>query len=322
MGDTQAPVTYLSLVQSCDNFPYDNNIEDNYYQLFLPEDDEPYGYLLPETVRKMPWTARFRVRHDKPRSVTVVDASQGTDPRGAINEAFAELVDICLEENRFHILDGQHSEPFAIVGYAKQPVHIERFASALFGITARGAALVAYTVTAEGSMRLWIPRRAEHLYTGAGMLDITVAGGVRAGATPFDTVVQEAHEEASFPGNFTRGRVRSRGVLTYISTTGGPGFPGEKGLVVPLMIFVYDMEVPPDIVPKPHDGEVKDFRCLSVEEVQRALLNGEFKDDAAAVMIDFLIRHGVVTADNERDFVEISIHLHRRLPFRTAPRKQ
>ncbi|KAI1081098.1 hypothetical protein F5B20DRAFT_536772 [Whalleya microplaca] len=313
MGNLKAPVTHLSLIQSCDNFPYNVHIEDSYYQLFLPEDDQPHGYLLPETVQKMPWTAQFHVCHDKPRSVTVIDASQGNDTCSAINRAFEELVDICIKENLFHILDGKHSEPFAIVG-ANDPIHIERFASALFGITSQGATMIAYTMIDE-SMKMWIPRRAEHLYTHPGMLDITVAGGVKAGVTPFETILQEAHEEASFAEDFTRARVRSRGVLTYISTTGA-NFPGEKCLVIPDILFVYDMEIPPDVVPRPYDDEVKGFSCMTVSEVQQALLNQEFKPDAAAVIIDFFIRHGIITADNEDDFVEINMRLHRKLPFK------
>jgi hypothetical protein len=35
-------------------------------------------------------------------------------------------------------------------------------------------------------------------------------------------------------------------------------------------------------------------------------------------LVDFLIRHGIITPENEPDFVEISMRLHRRLPFRTG----
>ena len=33
-------------------------------------------------------------------------------------------------------------------------------------------------------------------------------------------------------------------------------------------------------------------------------------------MIDFFIRHGITSADNERDSAEINMRLHRTLPFR------
>jgi 8-oxo-dGTP pyrophosphatase MutT (NUDIX family) len=264
----------------------------------------------------MPWTSDFSVKHGHPRSVTVLDHSQGKDTARNVNAAFEKIVQTCLQKDLFHVLDRKHSEPFSIIG-ANFPVSIERFASPLFGITSRGAHLIAYTQTADG-MKIWIPRRSEHLYTSPGKLDSTVAGGVKDGVTPFETIIQEGNEEASLSEPFMRQNVRSRGVITYISTT-GPDFPGEKGLFIPDIIYVYDLQLSDEVVPKPHDDEVKDFRCLTVKEAQHALLTQEFKPDSAAVLIDFMIRHGIITAENEKDFVEINMHLHRRLPSRTRP---
>ncbi|KAI1766448.1 hypothetical protein GGR53DRAFT_486105 [Hypoxylon sp. FL1150] len=306
--------TYLSLLEASDSFPYDPTSAGRYYQLLLPNDDQPHGYLLPETVQKMPWTPDFHVSHSQPRSVTVLDSSGGKDTAGSVNAAFQKLVDICVEQKLFHILDGKHSEPFSIVS-AKYPVHLERFSAALFGITCRGSYIIAYTKANDGTMRLWIARRAAHLYTGAGMLDGTVAGGIKAGHSPLETVIHEADEEASLPEALVRERVRSVGVITYIGVTGAE-FPGEKGLVVPLINYMHDLELPGDVFPKPNDDEVEQFYCMTVPEVQKALLNGEFKADSAVALVGFFIRHGVITADNEKDFIEINMRLHRRLPFR------
>ncbi|KAI1210716.1 NUDIX hydrolase domain-like protein [Annulohypoxylon truncatum] len=312
--------TFLSLLESCDNFPYDIIPSEVYYQLFLPNDDQPHGYLLPETVQKMPWTAHFQVTHIQPRSVTVLDSSKGADTPGAVNAAFAELINTCIEQNTFHVIARTHSEPFAILS-ARYPVRMERFASALFGITSQGAYITAYTRdAADGQMRLWIPRRAKHLYTSPGLLDSTVAGGIRDGETPLDTLIHEADEEASLPEELVRERVRSVGVLTYVCAT-ADDFPGEKGLVIPDIIYVHDLELPGDVVPKPNDDEVEVFYSMSVEEVRERLLNGEFKPDSAAVLIDFFIRHGIITAANERDYIELNTRLHRRLPFRTPLQK-
>lgn len=38
------------------------------------------------------------------------------------------------------------------------------------------------------------------------------------------------------------------------------------------------------------------------------------------VAIDFMIRHGFITADNEPDYIELSYHIHRKLPF-PGPKK-
>ncbi|KAI7165550.1 hypothetical protein D0869_09967 [Hortaea werneckii] len=310
--------TYLDLVRDTDNFPLDPAAKDSYYELYLPYDDTPHGYLLEETVDKMPWTNRFTVQREHPRRVTVHDTSEGKDTSKAVNEAFAEVINECVDRKLFHLLDGKHSEPFAILG-ANYPAYLERFAAALFGTMQCGASMVCYTNTPEG-MKLWIPRRAAHLYTGANMLDNTVAGGVKAGAAPLETLIREADEEASLPEDLVRRLVRARGVLTCMQTT-GPEFKGEKGLVLPDVNYVYDMELPEGVVPKPHDEEVKDYYCMSVSDVQTALLNREFKEGPALVVIDFLMRHNIITPETEPDYVDISMHLHRRLPFRIAPSK-
>lgn len=265
----------------------------------------------------MPWSSDFSIQHSHPRKVTVLDSSNGRDTANAVNAAFQNIIDKCIEQDLFHVLDHRHSEPFAVVGarYAT-PVYVERFAAALFGITSRGAHMVAYCYDG-GKMKIWIPRRSAHLYTYPNMLDTTVAGGVKSGVSPFQTIVEESDEEASLPEALVREKARCRGVISHMNVT-GDDFPGEKGLVTPDYVYVYDIELPRDVVPKPHDDEVNSFTLMSVEELKAALLREEFKPDSAAVLVEFLVRHGVITPENEPDFVEISMRLHRRLPFRTG----
>ncbi|KAI5927898.1 hypothetical protein F4810DRAFT_162710 [Camillea tinctor] len=321
MADDSDNKSLLPIVETFDNFPYDAASEAEYYKLYLPGSSEPHGYLHPATVAKMPWDSHFQIIHDPPRRVCILAPSSGPSPSATVNRALASVVDTCVSQRLFHVLDGQHSEPFAIPG-APYAVAVERFAAALFGITSRGASLTAYTTASPGGavQDLWIATRAARLYSFPSALDTTVAGGVKAGATARDTLLAEAAEEASLPAGLVRARAVSAGVLTYVSATGGAaGWPGEKGLAVPDVVYVYDCELAGDVVPVPGDGEVEGFAKMGVREVRERLLRGEFKPDAAAVLIDFLMRHGVVTAENEENFVEISMRLHRRLPFRIAP---
>ncbi|EGP89433.1 uncharacterized protein MYCGRDRAFT_38554, partial [Zymoseptoria tritici IPO323] len=291
---------------------------EEYYQLYLPSDDRPHGYIIPEIVSKMPWTDQFSVEHEHPRRVTILDVSNRSDFARTITAAFQELVDTCIDRNLFRVLSGRHSEHVTILSAQyDRPVCIERFAANLFGVTRSGAHLIAYTTSRSDEMKIWVPRRSPHLFTYPNLLDSTVAGGVKAGASPLQTVVEEANEEASLPEELVCRCARSRGVVSHMGLT-GKGFAGEQGLVEPNYMYVYDLELPADIVPRPHDDEVEAFHCMSVEEVQTALLAEAFKPDSAAVMVDFLIRHGFITPENEPDFVEISMRLHRTLPFRTG----
>ena len=271
--------------------------------------------MLPSVVSSMPWTVDFNVDHHHRTVRLLIDTSKD-DQSSASTLALSNLITIAIHENTFSILHGQHSELYPIIG-ANYPVAIERFARSLFGIVARGAHLTVFTRTKAG-LKIWVPRRSPTLFTYPNCLDTTVAGGVTVGEGPFECVIREAAEEASLPEEFVRKNAYSCGVLSYVGTNDARG-GGEKGLVSPDVIYVHDLEVSEDVVLKPGDEEVSEFYLWGVEEVKEALARAEFKTNSALVMIDFLMRHGCITPENEKDYVEISARMHRRLPFPTAP---
>jgi len=69
------------------------------------------------------------------------------------------------------------------------------------------------------------------------------------------------------------------------------------------------------MTPKPSDGEVESFFLWSVDTVKEALSEGRFKMNCAICLIDFMIRHGIVTAENEPNYYEIVERIHRRISF-------
>jgi len=81
--------------------------------------------------------------------------------------------------------------------------------------------------------------------------------------------------------------------------------------------YVYDLELPESVVPKPSDDEVEGFELMNVEDVKEALRQGEFKPNCAMVLLDFFVRHGVLTAEDD-GYIELVARLHRRLEFPTV----
>jgi hypothetical protein len=109
-------------------------------------------------------------------------------------------------------------------------------------------------------------------------------------------------------------KARCTGCITYFYTSGS-GSGGEMGLMQPECQFVYDLDLTGiEVELKPCDNEVAGFECLSLDGVRKALVSGEFKYNCALIIIDFLIRHGIVT-EKEQGFIEIGARLHRRLDF-------
>jgi 8-oxo-dGTP pyrophosphatase MutT (NUDIX family) len=148
------------------------------------------------------------------------------------------------------------------------------------------------------------------------MLDNAVAGGIASGESPFESLVRECGEEASLDEEFVRSSARACGTVTYWYIRDERA-GGETNLMQPEVQYVYDLELPEDTIPKPGDDEVEEFYLWGVEEVQEAMRRGEFKPNCALVVLDFLVRHGILTTENERDYIEIVSRLHRKLEFPT-----
>lgn len=259
----------------------------------------------------MPWPTQFRIDHQK-LTVHIEEPSAGQDPSASVIAAFKAAIDVAIAKDVFRCLGGRHSEPYSIPG-APYPVHFERFAASLFGITTRGAHLTAYTFVDEKLM-IWVPRRSQKVGTWKGMLDSTVAGGVAANETPFENIVREAAEEASLSDELVRSHAKQVGVLTYMGLSQGEN-GWEKGMALPDMVCVYDLELPSHVIPRPCDEEVKEFQLMDIAELKQRMLAKEFKPNSAVIMLDFLIRHGLVTIETEKDYVELVQRMHRQLPF-------
>ena len=229
-----------------------------------------------------------------------------------------EVVNKARAEKIFKVLAGWRNELYPVYGPDRgfTVLNIERAASALFGIVTYGVHLTVYVNSKEDGIKVWVPRRAKTKQTYGGMMDNTVAGGIASGEEPFECLVREAEEEASLPEDLVRKGVRACGTVTYFHVRDKRA-GGEEGLCQPECQFVYDLEVSDSVIPKPGDNEAEDFRLLTVAEVQQAMAAGEFKPNCALVLLDFFVRHGILTVEDEPDYIEIVARIHRRLEFPT-----
>ncbi|KAM5350464.1 hypothetical protein ACJ41O_006969 [Fusarium nematophilum] len=299
----------LDLIDAIDNAPLDFETNHHpYYRLLLAPDPRPHGYILPSTVSRMPWPASFTISHED-RSVTLSAPPAGVSLTTHANAAFQEAVDKAIDQDLFPILHKEHSEPFRIIG-ARSSVQVERFAAPLFGIATRGAHLTGYARDGDGSIRIWVARRSRHLFSYPGLLDSTVAGGVKASDTPLACILAEAQEEACLPADLVSSRVEPAGRITTANIN------GDSGLHHSDIQYVYDLELPGDVVPTPGDDEVEEFVLMACGDVKARMLRGEFKPNVCPVLIDFLLRHGEIGEEEEEqeDFEEIRRRLRRGIP--------
>ncbi|KAK1216608.1 hypothetical protein PQX77_020728 [Marasmius sp. AFHP31] len=202
-------------------------------------------------------------------------------------------------------VSGQRDEDSSKLNYAFE---MERSACALFGVVTYGIHMTVFVKDSEGGkVKIWVPTRAKTKPTFPGLLDNTVAGGVPSGMSMFESLVKECMEEASIPDNIVRKYTRATGSISYFFRT-------TKGWLQPEIEYVYDMEIPaskPELFqPKPSDGEVEFFELLDQDEVITRMKAALFKPNCALVIIDFLIRFGYITPDNEPNYQKIITRLH------------
>ncbi|KIW90764.1 uncharacterized protein Z519_08547 [Cladophialophora bantiana CBS 173.52] len=249
----------------------------------------------------------FQPRDDLGYPVTDLDAR---------SRILADYLQDVRERHIFGVLDGWRNELYPIYGPKRELLlSMERSATPLFGVVTYGVHMTGYVMTGEG-MKIWTPRRALTKQTYPGMMDNTVAGGLTIGEKPFECLIRECEEEASLPADLVRTAAQACGTLTYFHVRDARA-GGETGLCQPECQYIYDLKMPPDVIPKPGDDEAIDFQLLTVDEVRRAMAEGRFKPNCAHLLLEFLVRHGFLTAENEPDYIEIVARFHRRLEFPT-----
>lgn len=310
------PKTNLDLIHECDNFPYYHVDPElylkhiaTYYHFRVAGIDVTLGYILPSVAVVLQGLEHWDVDEES-RTLTLTGGNNAEERSQIVEKTLLAM----RETGHFKILNGWRNELYAVYGPKKEVLFkIERSGSSLFGIITYGVHLTAYVKQGD-TIKIWVPRRAKGKSTYPSMLDNTVAGGIAAGEKPLDTVVREAEEEASLPEDLVRKGIKSRGSITYFYIRDARA-GGESNLLQPECQYAYDLEVPEDVIPKPNDDEVETFYLWTVEEIQDAMSRAEFKPNCALIMLDFFIRHGILTEENEKDYVEIVSRLHRRLEF-------
>ncbi|KAK7745586.1 hypothetical protein SLS62_009763 [Diatrype stigma] len=323
----------LDLAKQVDAFPYEDTEPEAYQAMMAAanlytltwKDGTPLGYMLPTVVdelEQVPLAIRGPVAID--RAARTVHAFEAGATEAERTRAVAAVMGHWRERGTFEVLRrGWRGELWPVYGSGAEVLYsAERAGMGLLGATGYGVHMTAYVRDDEdgdGGMRIWVPRRAADKQTYPGMLDNAAAGGLMTGEEPFECLVREADEEADLPADLVRRRARAAGTVSYVYVArdgkrmaGGGGPPGQ---IYPESQWVYDLELPRDVRPRPKDGEVAGFELLGVAEVKEALARGEFKPNCALVTLDFFVRHGILTRENEPDYDEIVRRMHRRLPF-------
>lgn len=229
-------------------------------------------------------------------SVSLHDSHRSYEQRSAALDAVVrELADRgvvrWLGSEHYPLVDQFGGQPF---------LRLERSALPTFGARAFGVHMHGIVRRPDG-LHLWIARRARGKTTHPGKLDNMVAGGQPLGLTIVENLIKECGEEADIPPALARCAVPT-GCVSYRLDI-------DRGLRHDTL-FLFDLELPEDFVPRPVDGEVESFELLPLAEVRRLVEDTqEFKFNCNLAIIDLLLRHGHVQPD-DNDYTAIVAGLH------------
>ncbi|MDA0287556.1 MAG: NUDIX domain-containing protein, partial [Proteobacteria bacterium] len=166
---------------------------------------------------------------------------------------------------------------------------VERSATALLGVLNLGVHLNGFVKRTDG-IWLWMARRARDRPRYPGKLDQMVAGGMTAYQGPQQVMKRECQEEAGVPMTLAE-TLKSVGLVTLCHHN-------SKGQLRREILYTYDLELPETFQPCNQDGEVEEFQLMPIAEVVRLVAEtDEIKTNCNLVVLDFLVRHGVLQAD-------------------------
>ncbi|GEQ72718.1 hypothetical protein JCM33374_g6405 [Metschnikowia sp. JCM 33374] len=303
----------LPLVNLVDSFPYE---ADEFYWSFTTSCNQLLGYITPEVAQR--FKASDHVQYfDIDSEIKQVKISEKLDTLEKRNTIFEEIASSWKITDSL-LSDGWRGELYTVYCPRSTPyVRLERAFACLLGVVTYGIHITGYVPphkTQDNVLKIWIPRRSMTKQTYPGRLDNTIAGGLAYPYSISENAIKECYEEGGFSEVFVKKNLVAAGVLSYMCQP-----YGSRGHVQPEVEYIYDLtfESETDNIPNPIDGEAEDFKLMPITEVYERMTNGEFKPNCALVIIDFMIRHGYLTWENEANYLEILTRIHRRLPFPT-----
>ncbi len=218
----------------------------------------------------------------------------------------AVMAQLCQQLQRDGWVPQLHGELYPVTPNERHQARlvIDRGCAPCFGVRAFGQHLNGYVRTANG-LALWVPRRAADRRHYPDHYDNTVAGGLPWGLSLRANLAKECWEEASIPATLAE-QARSVSAISYCHAT-------ERGLK-PDVMYCYDLELPADFIPQCNDDEVAGFELWSIEQVMdRVRTTTQFKLNCNLVIIDFLIRHGLIDPDTP-EYLTLITRLRSPLP--------
>ncbi|KAG8158982.1 hypothetical protein KVR01_011425 [Diaporthe batatas] len=274
----------------------------HYHYLLIKGYDKPFGYVHNRFVEQIDWPEYWEIDHEK-KLLSLIS----TPDFGTRSQLMNETLRINHESQKVPALARWSEEDFPL--YSDTGEHVLDMNGSgvdVLGIVNFSVHMIGWVMTAEG-IKLWVPRRSGRM-SYPGMLDDTAGGSLPSGVRPIDGIVRECEDKICLDPTYTRANIKSCGTSSFQLCVSDSHLPACQHQVQ----YLYEIEFREGIRPKIGDGEIGELNLMTVDEVQEAMSNDEFKLSCNMTYLAFLIRHGYINAENEPELPEICARLHRR----------
>ena len=274
--------------------------------------ETPMGLVLPQAANEFSkFQSYFSVTNEEVRLLDQSDWSLEEDNDSMLvtkrSRALQEVLESIKEADSIPALRGWRDEDFAVREsfHAPPKLIVERAAAVLFGVPAYGVFVNGYTCEDENSpsrpSHLWIGTRSPTKQTWPSRLDSLAAGGLAAGMLPKQAMINECIEEAGIDIHCLEENLQAVSAVSYT------GFNDDGWGLKRDVLFCFDLQLPQTFVPSPVDGEMESFEKLPIATILELLAepicnqddsDNRWKPNVGVVLIDFLLRHGFLDADD------------------------
>ncbi|KAH3673173.1 hypothetical protein WICMUC_003857 [Wickerhamomyces mucosus] len=304
-------MSLLKIIDRVDNFTYDT-LPSNLYLLKTHDDQNIIGYITESVAQEL---IKF------PEFITLQNGKElkinsNLDSREKRNSIVNKVAQSLKQLNKFETLKGWRDELYTVYYPSKvEYFQAERAFCPLLGLIMYGVHINGYIpkeLSSDGQLKFWVQRRSKTKATFPGLLDNTIAGGLGYPHGIYETAIKESYEEAGINKEYIIENLTQSGVVSYIYQN-----DQEGGLIQPEIEYIFDLKFDETTIPTPIDNEAEEFVLMTVDEIKIQLLNGEFKPNSGLVIVDFLIRHGLIKFEDDENYTDIVLRSHRPPPFPT-----
>ncbi len=271
----------------------------------------PMGLVLPQAANEFSkFPSYFSVTNEEVRLLDQSHWSVGQASEDWLvtkrSKALQEVLESIREKDSIPALRGWRDEDFAVREsfHAPPKLIVERAAAVLFGVPAYGVFVNGYTCEDSSSTsptHLWIGTRSPTKQTWPSRWDSLAAGGLAARMLPKQAMINECIEEAGIDPVCLEENLKAVSAISYT------GFNDDGWGLKRDVLFCFDLQLPHDFVPCAVDGEMESFEKVPIETLLELLAepickeddsDNRWKPNVGVVLIDFLLRHGFLDADD------------------------